>query len=455
MISNQASRKAAGAITLLWVSSLAAGASAFVAQVLLSRYLGPTVYGRLAAALATVSLFFPIAGFGVSQYWLRIFGLEGQSGNRWLRPSMQVAGISSAAALCALVVWSYFSGQDPQTRTLVVWLAPLVVSQAAIDLVSGRFQLEERYQMLALWQSALPASRLIVVIAGIAVGAGIGAIVAGIVGAALVLTAAGAFQLFQMVRGNYRLAGHTEREIQAPLHVTSPRQLDVLSGAWPFALSGVFYLAYFQSAVILLEWISVPSVAAVYNVALLVLGTIYLLPMVIYQKYLMPKLQRWAEHDQESFLAVYRLGNGAMLMLGVGAMLTLLPLAPVVVKTVFGKNYAEAGTLLMILSGCVPLRFLSISVGSALLTENHVRYKVKCMAVAAIVNVALTLGLLPTLGVYAAVVSMIVTEGTLLGLYSHGARKYVLPRDFRNAPVLGFGGLKRALSGLRETEPLD
>lgn len=425
MIGVQASRRAAGVVTLLWISSLAGGASAFLAQVLLSRYLGPTLYGKLAAALATVTLFFPVAGLGVGQYWLRVFGLEGWNGNRWLGPSMQVVGLSTAFALVSLAAWSSISGQDPTTRMLLIWLSPLVLSQATIDLVSGRFQLEERYQTLALWQAALPVSRLLVVAVAISIGAEICAIVGGMVGAALLLTVAGAFQLFRMLRGNYALAGHPEQEAHDARHLTSPRLRDVLSGAWPFALSGVFYLAYFQSAVILLEWISGPKAAAIYNVAFVVLAAVYLLPMTIYQKYLMPKLQRWSEHDRKRLLAVYRFGNGCMVATGLFAMALLLLAAPAGVVLVFGAAYAGASRPLLILALGVPIRFLTASVGGVLATRDQMRRKVWCQSAVAVFNISVNAAVIPRFSYVGAAVTTLLSDALLLVLLLIAVQRHI------------------------------
>src|SRR3546814_4412984 len=42
--------------------------------------------------------------------------------------------------------------------------------------------------------------------------------------------------------------------------------------------------------------------AGVYNVAFVIMSAVYLIPSVIYQKFLLPKIHIWANHDQETFV---------------------------------------------------------------------------------------------------------------------------------------------------------
>ena len=62
---------------------------------------------------------------------------------------------------------------------------------------------------------------------------------------------------------------------------------------------------------------------------------------------------------------------------------------------VFGEAYRGVIPILMVLAMCPPIRFLSTAVGSALLSENHMRYRVVAMAVSTVAVIALNLVLIP------------------------------------------------------------
>ena len=60
----------------------------FLTQTLLARELGPDAYGLFASSLATVTMIAPLAGFGLTQFRLKVYGVEGWAAARWLAPSL-------------------------------------------------------------------------------------------------------------------------------------------------------------------------------------------------------------------------------------------------------------------------------------------------------------------------------------------------------------------------------
>jgi O-antigen/teichoic acid export membrane protein len=214
-----------------------------------------------------------------------------------------------------------------------------------------------------------------------------------------------------------------------PLKAASPNLLDVTAEAMPFALAGVFYLVYHQIGVVLLGWMQGDEPAGIYNVALTVIAALALLPDAVFQKYLMPKTQHWAEHDRARFLRVYRFGNGVMLASGLGLMLALGLASPTLIPWVFGDAYRESGRVLLVLALAVPFRFLSVSVGCALVTGGHMARKNVYHGIAATANVLLNVMLIPGYGVYGVAGSAVLTEALLLGMFLWGVRSHVLGSD--------------------------
>src|SRR3546814_6954827 len=90
--------------------------------------------------------------------------------------------------------------------------------------------------------------------------------------------------------------------------------------------------------------------AVVYNVAFVIMSAVYLIPSVIYQKFLLPKIHIWANHDQETFVKAYEKGRLFMFLTGIEAILFVELLSPVIISILFGKKYAEAHDLLSILA---------------------------------------------------------------------------------------------------------
>ena len=145
-------KQAAKTISLLWLGSILGGGCAFLTQVLLARELGPATYGLFAAALGMVTLVSPLASFGVGGFWLMVFGQEGWQAVRWLRGSFSFTAITIFLVLVALFSWAVLGPHDETTRGLLLLLSVYVLGQVAVELVSAKLQLEERYLALTMWQ---------------------------------------------------------------------------------------------------------------------------------------------------------------------------------------------------------------------------------------------------------------------------------------------------------------
>ena len=406
------------------MATIAAAALSFGVQVLLARVLGVEAFGAFSSSLAMVTLVAPLAGFGVAGYWLRLFGQEGVAAQRWLPASFRFLLLSTCLVVVAAFVWAWFGPHDELTAMLLMLLAIVVVGNLAVELGSAKYQLEGNHKGLALWQLMPHLLRFSGVAAllllmgddefGAVQAAGVFAVVAVIL---LVLVVC---QMLQLRRAEIVLEGHTKAS-EGPSgqarRNNEPSVGQVISGVWPFGLAGIFYLIYFQSDIILVKYLVDDVAAGIYKVAFVVMAAVYLFPSVVYQKFLLPKLHRWAYHDSARLARTYRVGNIVMLALGVLAMLMLWLLVPPVLPWLFGGDYRDAVALVMVLAVAAPFRFLASSAGAMLVTRDYMRLKVKLMGGAALVNIVLNLLLIPKYGAVGAAVATVVTEVFTAAVY--------------------------------------
>lgn len=419
-------------LSVLGLGSLAGAGAAFLTQVLLARHLAPADFGALAAVLAAIGLVAPLAAFGVGGFWLKAFGEEGWAGRRWVLPAVRFALASTLAVTAGTCLWGWLGPHDPATAALYLVLSVTVASTAALETASAVYQLEERYARLALWQLAPHVLRLAAV--GLAVAAFGGAgplpvqVLAGVLAAvALVPLAFGAAAIGRVMRGAIALQGHGPRpEAEGPASLVDPPGSGaVVRAAWPFGLAGLLHLIYFQSDVVLLKYLVGDAEAGLYNVAFVLLAALYRFPSLIYQRYLLPKIHRWASHDRAMLRRSFDRGNRAMAALGLAAMAGVLALGPWAIAFLFGAAFAAAAGPLAILAFAVPLRFVATSVGAVLVTQDHMRRKVRDMGVVAVANVAMNLVAIPAYGITGAAVTTVVSEALLLALYWRAARTHV------------------------------
>ena len=423
-------KKAATAVGVLFAATLLGGGLNFGVQVLLARALSVEQFGTFGSALAIVTLVAPLAGFGLPAYWLNLYGREGWEAQRWLPASFRFLSISTTLVLAAVVVWAWIGPHDDHSATLLVLLSTVVIGQVAVELGSVKYQLEGRHIGLALWQFLPHFLRFVGVAVLVVVANGAeftpthAASVFAIV--AMMLLVLGALQMLKLMGGKFVLDGHSGGPRATSMQkqfASTPALGKVISGTWPFGLAGVFYLIYFQSDIILIKYLVGESAAGLYNVAFIVMAAVYLFPSVLYQKYLLPKLHRWAHHDTKKFIQVHRVGNMVMLTIGFVAMLLLWLLAPPVVPRLFGHAYSDSVLLVSVLALAVPLRFLASSAGAMLATRDYMRLKVKLMGMTALANVALNLLLIPKYAAVGAAVATVVSDALLCGCYLIQSKK--------------------------------
>lgn len=419
------------AVSLLWIGALLGGVFSFLTEVILARHLGAANLGIFAATMKTVSLLTPIAGFGVAQYWLKAFGEEGWGATRWFGISFRFTLLSILLVIFLIIFWGLFGPNDELTTLLLIIMSLYVPGQVSLELVSAKFQLEERYQSLTLWQLIPHFARLSLVFVFIYwLGewtklshiASIYAFVASII------TLVGIYQLRRMRQGVFELKGHIRHDdfpLNAQKQHKIPNTLDLVINIWPFGLAALFHLVYYQTDIVLVKYITGADAAGKYNVAFTVMAAVYLLPSAIYQKFLLPKVHRWANQDRGKFYRVYRQGNIAMLIMGSITMIGIWLTVSWGVPLLFGKQYIESVPLLNILAISAPLIFVALNAGATLVTQNHIKTKVKLMGIIAVFNIILNASMIPRFGATGAAISTVISNFFLLLLYYFAAEKIV------------------------------
>lgn len=418
-------KKSAIKVMTLLAASLGGAAFAFVIQVILARHLEPSQYGLFAAILAVVTLVSALSSLGVPGFILRVFGAEGSGGGRWLKPAYQIVFLGMVICLLVLLVWGIVGSHEREALILMALFVPIVISQPFVELVTVKLQLEGRFYRLALWQLIPNFSRLVglaallVIMPSIASVTSFGSVYTTV---AVLITVLGFLTIRQFPEKSEHLISEGSHQVFVDGATTSST---VIRYSMPFALSGLFYIVYFQSDVILLNYLSSSESAGFYNVAFTVMVAVYLLPNTLYQKFLLPSLYRWVHHDPDRLSVVYRRGSLIMGTMGTLIMLCLFVFIPVVIPWLFGDAYRETISILNILLLCIPLRFISSTIASVLASEMNIKRKAAAMGYTALANIILNIALIPQWHVYGAAIATFISELLLLLLFYRCAQKHV------------------------------
>ena len=113
-----------------------------------------------------------------------------------------------------------------------------------------------------------------------------------------------------------------------------------------------------------------------------------------------------------------------MLASGVFVAVVLVAVSPWLVPIIFGEKYRPVVHVLTVLAVCVPVRFLSTAVSSALLNEQHMRYRVLAMGLSAVMVVVFNVMLVPRYHEMGAAVATVAGEVSLLLAMFGGMRRF-------------------------------
>ena len=409
-------------VSTVWSGTIFGAFLAFVLQVFLAREFSPEGYGLFSAAFASITLITPLAAFGVHQFLLRIFGKEGWEAFRWVLKSFNFVLLGCFIVSFIILLWAFFGPHDQLFSLLLIIMIPLVFGHSVFLLVSTKLQLEERFSMLALWTPFPHFLRFFLVFIVFLVSNWVlelSTVAIAFSLSSVILLFVGLLQLRSMRFGKIDLKGHDGPKVdQGQKNLDEHINLmKIFQNTWPYGVNTILYLIFFQSDVILLEYISGSKSAGIYNVAFTILMGVYLLPSVIYQQILMPKIHRWVNRDSIKFFNLQKTGYKYMLFLGLLIGGSLFFIAPILIPFIFGNIYAESSNILLILSFAVPIKFLSTSIGAPFYTERGMKSNVRFMGYAALLNIGLNIILIPYFFEYGAAFATLISEVFLLFLY--------------------------------------
>ncbi|CAG9272589.1 O-antigen/teichoic acid export membrane protein [Paraburkholderia unamae] len=416
----------AWSMMLLAVSSLGSAAFAFAVQVVLARLLPPESFGHFASALAVITIIAPAVGFGLPAFWLKAYGTEGWTAIRWMDVSVSFVRRSSVLCLIAACLWALAQPWDVGVN--IVLLMPALLTQGAIEMAAAKFQLEERFGLVAIWQILQNLGRFgfLVACGAFHAGSTVIALGFGVIGA---LISIGAWiSIKGLIGGSAQLAGHGKRPSEDGIFGTpnAPKMKELWRNAMPFGLASVIFYAYNQSGLVLLSHLGSSSDTAVFSVAITVLSALYLAPTVLFQKLLMPRFHRWAALRDGRLAAAYRTGNLWMVITGLGTAAIAALAVPVVLPLVFGARYTAAVPTVTLMTLCVPFRFLTTSASSVMTTSNLIRVRNYCASAALLFSVILSCALVPLYGLKGAAIATVLGEALWAAVSVASARIYVL-----------------------------
>lgn len=401
--------------------------SVFLTSIVLARNTNPEVFGNYSAIYIAITTLAPLCGFGISQYWLKIFGQHGAYGLIWIRSSFSFTIISTSLVFISLIIWFLLTLETPYLKLTATILTFIIFKTLITELLNTTLQIEGRYLLLSIWHFfqasiLLMALLCLIYLSNITLNELSISVIQLSVTILLVFIATPI--IFSFIKKKKALIN--QQILNKYLQKYQPAILSTAKESAPFGVASLFYLIYYQLGVVFIRYILGGEEAGYYSVAFTFLTAALLVPGIIYQKFLLPKLHRWAYHDREKFILSYKYGNYAMLGLGILGFMALYFLAPYFIYWFFGEKYIPAIPIVKIMAINIPIVYVASSAGSLLVTQDHMKTKVYYMGTSALISLLFSAPMILYFGVIGAVYTNIVCNSFLLIIYFYKVNKSII-----------------------------
>ena len=312
----------------------------------------------------------------------------------------------------------------------------IIISNLFTELVGSIFQLEEKYTHLSLWQltqSVLKFLLLALIVYGFNFKLNEISISITFALTAVLMAPFALYKIHKLKKGQIKLKGH-EGKIRNEI-IANVKVIDIFKESWPFGVSGFFYLIYFQLSIVIINYYMGAKIAGNYSVAFTLITAATIFPGIIYQKFLLPKMHRWAHQDRALLYKTYIFGNYIMGAIGIVVAIALYLIAPLLIEHVFGEKYVSALEIINYLLFVIPVYYVASSTGATLITGKHMIQKIKYMGFTAAISIIATISLIPLLGVNAAAASLCISYTTIIALYAYANKYHVFNSNDKKTPT--------------------
>jgi O-antigen/teichoic acid export membrane protein len=342
---SQLARRLARGASIYVMGLLVGKGLTVVLQIMLGRWLGPAAYGLYALGYTVVALLQWVTSLGLDQGVLRYCALY-RAQNRpgqvraTLRRALLLATIASAVVAALLVLTSgkiaarFFTVQFSSVLAIFVLALPcLIVTKIAATYVQSA---NDILRMTVLQLLARPVTNVVFLAAAIALGLGL----EGAVGAyVLCAVAAAALGLYYLARTSPGPAGPRVKTNHSPL----------MRYSMAMVLVGLSYQVILRISVLLLGHLATSAEVGVYSAGASFALAFGFMPLIFAQPALPMMVELYEASRLDELRELYRKVTRWTLATVLPPFLVLCLFRNEIIW-LFGRNFSQGGTVLLILS---------------------------------------------------------------------------------------------------------
>jgi len=417
------SRRVTGGAALQLGARLFSSAVALVVTaVVLARTLPEAEYGRFCFYLTLYLLTMSLVDFGVNKAAIRLVAAGEETRGEVIDAAIRLKAIAGAAAFLIMSVLALVAEDGLGTRVGLV-IAALHALGHGFGAASIGFEVDVRFRVPA---QSVVIGQAVFLLGGLALALG------SVDEASPYLIAWGSGLVVQNL---WMWSRWRAVEPGKASRLDSALVRRLIREAAPLGLSAVAVAIYYYTDTLMLRPIHGEEEVAQYSTAYRLMGVGLMVP-VLFSQVLFPVFTRCRQRGGDMLASAVHGASFYLALLATVGSVVLFSYAPEWLELVFGAPYRDAAPALRVVAVAMACVYLTYPHTTALIAIGRAADFTRITVVAAVLNVALNLAVLPTYGVVGAAATTLATEAFVLV-----ASIWFLHRR------VGFTGLSRRLLG--------
>lgn len=392
-------------ILSLWASQLITLVLNFLVQVILANYYSVEDTGNFIAITYLMNILSTLGMFGINNYYIYKKAKDGYLNKQAINSLLKIFIIFNV--LCAVIFMMIGYINYSQYMLLIISSTLMMVLSGMVNVAVVIEQFKEKLVTISIFQIIIPFIKVSGLVIGIAI---LNHLVVG-------------YSLYTILINIILIIGFIlfyVRNIQNSKKIDDPKTTmkGLIVVLAPYAFLNVFFLLYTQGNTLYVNLFSSPRNSAYFAISYLILNTIFIFPTAIFQRVLSHRLIGLIFNERDLFVRFFQKTQEFLILVSGPMILIIFIMSHYLIVPIFGERYESSIEILNLLIISIPFRFMTISIGNILNTDEHIKKRISLEIVVTIVNFLLNVSLIHLIGIKGAIISVVATELLLAIGYS-------------------------------------
>ncbi len=384
-----------------------------VLTIILARFLGVERFGMYSTAIAFAGIFMIVNDLGMNAYMVREGSRDKSKVPVLFGNALVIEIVMSAILYVAIIIASHVLKYPPELVCLISLMGIATLIYEARKIFQGALETQLKFKIIG-WQQIIYSALLF----------GLTAIILFV---KPTLNNIAYVQIFVSIIVLIIIAITLSRSIKPKFNIKL--FWPMISGAFAFCLSQLFFVIYFQTDTVILSIFRSQHEVGLYSSVYKLVVALFIFVQIIIRT-CTPVIYKIGLNEREKLKRIYRTMLKYVSAFGLACSIGLWFLAKPVILLAYGKKYEAATIILQILAWFIFARFLNSTLSTYLLSTAKQNRRAALQGVAAFLNLGLNLLLIPRWGFIAAAGTTLLSEIFLLIAYY-----IIMTRDFKERVV--------------------